>query len=311
MDVVPIHAALEDAWDAFVRRARNGHFFFERRFMTYHADRFAEASLVVMHKGEIVGLLPANRQGETVYSHQGLTFGGLLVDDAGALQVLEMLDACADHLQASGVRRLVYKPAPWIYHRRPAQEDLYWLYRRDATLVRRDVTSAVRLAEPGAISTLRRRGAAKAQRAGVRYQRSQDFAAYWSLLGAVLAERHDVKPVHSVAEIVRLAEAFPDQISLQAALDAAGRMLAGVVVFQTASVAHAQYIAVDARGREVGALDGLVAHLLMTVGPQVTYFNFGISNGDGDRGLNEGLIRQKEGFGASTVVHDHYEVELD
>lgn len=38
------------------------------------------------------------------------------------------------------------------------------------------------------------------------------------------------------------------------------------------------------------------------------YFDFGTSDEDGK--LNLGLIDQKEGFGARTVVHDHYVLEL-
>lgn len=310
MEVVEVSRELEASWDDFVARARNGHFLFQRAFMTYHADRFAEASLLVMNRGRVVGALPANRRGDVVYSHQGLTFGGLLVDDAGVSEVMAMLDACAAALHAAGARRLLYKPAPWIYHRRPAQEDLYWLFRRDARLVRREVTCSLRTGHAGPVSALRRRGAAKALRAGLTFHRSGDFDRYWRLLSEVLAARHDAKPVHSVDEIKRLAAAFPKGISLHVAEDPDGEMLAGVVIFQTTEVAHTQYIATGPRGRELGALDGLFTHLIGTLGPQVSYFDFGTSNADDGRTLNAGLIAQKEGFGASAVAHDSYEVDL-
>ena len=40
------------------------------------------------------------------------------------------------------------------------------------------------------------------------------------------------------------------------------------------------------------------------------WFDFGISNEDHGRVLNEGLVMQKEGFGARSVVHDHYELRV-
>ena len=40
------------------------------------------------------------------------------------------------------------------------------------------------------------------------------------------------------------------------------------------------------------------------------YFSFGISTEQAGQYLNEGLIAQKEGFGARTVVHDFYEWNL-
>ena len=40
-------------------------------------------------------------------------------------------------------------------------------------------------------------------------------------------------------------------------------------------------------------------------------FDFGISTEQGGRYLNEGLIFQKEGFGARTVVYDTYELNIE
>ena len=38
---------LRAIWDDVVKRARARHFMFERAYMDYHADRFADASLLV------------------------------------------------------------------------------------------------------------------------------------------------------------------------------------------------------------------------------------------------------------------------
>jgi hypothetical protein len=311
MEIVPFTPSLATAWNALNRDARNGHFLFDRGFMDYHADRFSDASLMALDAGQPVALIPANRSGDAIHSHQGLTFGGLVVDTARATDVLAILDGCAAHWRADGARQLLYKPLPWIYHRRPAQEDLYWLFRRDARLVRRDLTASIRLALKGPLGSRRRRGARRAETAGVRTGPSDRFDAFWALLGEVLASRHGASPVHSLDEIVRLAGRFPENITLHAALAPdSDEMLAGVVMFRTANVSHAQYIAASEAGRALGALDQLFIHLIEAAeGPG--YFDFGISNEDGGRVLNEGLIRQKEEFGASGVAHDLYEVSLD
>ena len=41
------------------------------------------------------------------------------------------------------------------------------------------------------------------------------------------------------------------------------------------------------------------------------YFDFGTSNEDMGRYLNEGLIYQKEGFGGRAVCYDWYEVMIN
>jgi hypothetical protein len=297
-----------DAWNAFNARAGCGHFLFDRGFMGYHADRFTDASLMVEDEGQLLGLLPLNRSGDEAWSHQGLTFGGLIHDGLGAAAAMQALDACCEHLKAEGVTALVYKAMPWIYARRPSEQDLYWLFRRDAKLVRRDVSAAIDYRARGRVSSRRERGAKKAVKAGLEFRRSDDWGGYWRLLESVLGDRHGVRPVHSPQEIALLAGRFPDRIALHVAA-LGDEVQAGVVMFCSDQVAHAQYIAVGPEGREAGALDGLFDHLI-ALHAGYRYFDFGISTADQGRTLNEGLARQKEEFGASAVVHDVYRLEL-
>lgn len=309
MEARPYRAGMAEAWNAFNAGAVNGHFLFDRGFMDYHADRFSDASLVVESAAATAALLPLNRVGDEAWSHQGLTFGGLVHDAIGTAAALEALEACAAHLKSEGARTLVYKVQPWIYPVAPAQEDLYWLFRRGAELVRRDVTAAIDYRSRGRVSGRRQRGARKAVKAGLAFGRSQAWAPFWRLLEEVLAERHGASPVHSLAEIQLLAARFADEIALFTA-EAAGETVAGVVMFRSRFVAHAQYIAASAAGRETGALDGLFERLIELHAATHRWFDFGISNTDQGRTLNEGLIRQKEEFGASAVAHDTYRVSL-
>ncbi len=253
--------------------------------------------------------MPASREGGAIGSHPGLTFGGLVIDEASTAQVLAILDACSAFWRQAGADTLNYKALPWIYHSRPAQADLYWLFRRDAALVRRDVTAAIDYRARGLPSGRRRRGARKAVQGGLGMVRSQNWSAFWRLLEEVLASRHGAAPVHSLAEIEALARRFPEEIALHVA-ERGGAIEAGAVMFITPFVAHAQYIAVGEAGRASGALDGLFEHLIGQFAASHRYFDFGISNTDGGRTLNAGLIRQKEEFGASAVVHDTYRVVL-
>ena len=137
----------EQAWNDFVARSKNGTFLFDRRFMDYHSDRFADSSLMILRKGRIYALLPANRVGDTLHSHQGLTYGGLLTDaKATAEGVMEAFGALNAWLRNDGVRRVTYKAMPWIYHRLPAEEDLYALTQVcHARLLTREISSTILL----------------------------------------------------------------------------------------------------------------------------------------------------------------------
>lgn len=296
-----------EEWNAFVRASKNGTFLLDRGFMDYHADRFEDHSLLLRHEdGTTVALLPANQSGADLHSHAGLTYGGLVLGDrTGAGLALTMLEAVRRYLQAAGLERLYYRTIPWIYHRHPAEEDRYALFRMDATLIRRDVLSVVPCGERLPYQDRRRRGARKATRLGVQVAETQEYGPFWELLAENLLRRHGVRPVHSLEEIILLRNRFPGNIRLfEARVE--GQGCAGCVVFDTGRVAHVQYISANDQGRANHALDALFDHLLARVYPAVPYFDFGISNEDGGRTLNIGLVEQKEGFGARTVVHDHY-----
>ncbi|MBX3482843.1 GNAT family N-acetyltransferase [Phenylobacterium sp.] len=304
-------------WDAFVRASKNGALLFERGFMDYHADRFEDASLVAFQgpgRDNPVALLPACRlraDGEDqVVSHAGLTFGGWITDGRmTAAWMLRLFEMLRERLADEGVSRLRYKAAPSCYHREPAEEDLYALFRCGARLVRSDLGSVVDLGRPANWSKSKRQGLTKARAAGVTVARSGDLAAFHALLAEVLA-RHGAQPTHSVAELRLLAGRFPDRIALFAAHAPDATPLAYVLVFDSGETVHTQYMASNAEGRTCGALDAIVAHLQHVAYADRRRLSFGISTEDGGRRLNEGLAAQKEMFGARAVVFPCYELEI-
>lgn len=299
----------KDIWNSLNKRSRNGHFLFDRDFMEYHRDRFEDASLLILRGDDPIALFPANRSGDVVYSHQGLSFGGLVLGDgAGTEIVMEILAKVRDHFSQLGIAKIIYKAIPYIYHVRPASEDLYALYRLGARLVRRDVSTAIDLESPGSMSSRRRRGIKNASRSGVVCGKSSQWPEYWHVLASVLRERHNTSPVHSTEEIQLLASRFPDNIHLFTALHG-NEVVGGTVIFETPTVAHAQYIAVSPGGRDVGALDGLFAFVIEQYRGRKRFFDFGISTESNGQVLNSGLITQKEEFGGSGIVHDVYELQ--
>ena len=116
-----------------------------------------------------------------------------------------------------------------------------------------------------------------------------------------------LQPVHDLDEIKRLQTRFPDAIRLFTAQHD-GEVVAGAVIYESAMVAHVQYISASDAGRQLHALDAVFDHLLGGVFAAKPYFDFGISNEADGQVLNVGLVEQKEGFGARSMVHDHYEL---
>ena len=124
----------------------------------------------------------------------------------------------------------------------------------------------------------------------------------------VLQQRHGVLPVHTAQELTLLRNAFPANVELWTAR-AGTVMVAGMIVYVTPTVAHAQYIASSPDGRDSGALDAVVGAVLDRHRERQV-FDFGISTTDSGRVLNEGLARNKESFGARAVCYDWYALAL-
>lgn len=301
---------MKTLWDRFVDDSKTPLFMFKRDFMEYHADRFQDCSLIFMEGAAVVGLLPASRHADLVISHGGLTYGGLLVKrTARSIDAAACLAAAKDFLHQQGVTNLRYKTIPSIFHRQPAGEDLYFLTNRfAATLVRRDISSVIPLSDSIKFSHGRISGVTKARKAGVVAERSYDWAEFHSILQQALS-RHEAAPVHSVDELFLLAQKFPENIQLYLARQD-GVAMAGAMLFLFEGVMHTQYLAATESGRSIGALDFLLDNLITTPSPGIQFFSFGISTENNGTVLNEGLLSQKEGFGARAITIDCYEMPI-
>ena len=300
----------KEEWNHLVSTSRAPHFLFYRDYMEYHADRVQDASVLLYEGRRLAAALPANRDGDVIRSHGGLTFGGFITDTrVTAHRMLAAVDTAMQFFRDEGFSRIVYAPVPHIYHAVPAEEDLYALFRRGARLVRRDLSSTIDLTRRVRTSKGRRSSRKRAMRDGLTVERSSDYHAFIDLLASVLEERYDVAPTHTGDELALLAAHFPDAISLYIAR-ADEEFLAGVVIYETEMVVHTQYIAASEAGRRCGAVDAIVTSLLENIYAEKRYFDFGISTERGGMYLNEGLIRNKESYGARGVAYDRYELDL-
>jgi Acetyltransferase (GNAT) domain len=316
LSVRPYGMADADLWNDFCAEALQSTLLHTRCFLSYHGDRFADRSLIIEDEDKCVGLFPAalNPGDATcVVSHPGITYGGVL--HHGSLRGERMVAALAEicrHYRVNGQVKLTYKAVPSFYHRAPAQDDLYALFRLGAVRSRCDLSSTIDLQHRLSVSERRRRGLKKANKAVVEVVvGNQHLPALWGVLAENLANKHGVKPVHNLEEIVLLTGRFPNHIRCVCArLD--GRVIAGVLLFITPTAHHAQYIASSDKGYEVSALDLLFEYCIKTAGDQGSrWFDFGISNEYQGMVLNDGLYRFKSEFGGGGAVHEFYELNLN
>jgi hypothetical protein len=274
--------------------------------MEYHADRFEDNSLLVFDDGQVLAVLPAHGDADTVTSHMGLTYGGLLVNAHLTLpSYLEVFDALLTHLKQTGVKHLRINAQPYVYHKHPADEVLAAMYFLDAPPVRTCALSVIPAWQERRYEERRRRGIEKAKRCHLFVARSDDYARMWEILAEVLP----VDPVHTLGEIEMLAERFPHNIHLWGCYG--GRdTLAGIVIYETEKVARCQYIATSRQGKAWGAGDLLMSYLIETYTAQGKAVDLGTSSSADGRTLERGILDYKEGWGARTVAYSHYLIDV-
>lgn len=310
LSVKQYHESNYKQWNAFIGQAKNATFLFHRDFMEYHKERFEDYSLMVFENEKLVAILPANRAEDTVFSHQGLTYGGLVYNEQIKLSdVLAIFQSVLFFLNRNAIEKLHLKTIPFIYHTKPAQEIEYALFLAEAQLVRRDSLSVIDLSKENPISKIRKRGIQKGINNGLIIKEVTDFEPFWNeILIPNLDLKHNAKPVHSLTEIIKLKTLFPENIR-QFNVYFNDKIVAGTTIFESENVAHCQYISKFEGAENLGSLDFLYSFLIKEIFAKKPFFDFGISNEAQGKKLNEGLSYWKESFGASTVVHDFYEVK--
>lgn len=305
-------SSFKTEWNQFVRTSKNGTFLLERDYMDYHSHRFVDHSLLFYKKNELIALLPAHIQENCFCSHNGLTYGGLIMSDQTTAQLtLDLFSELLNYIrQLNKIEHFIYRPIPSIYHRYPAEEDLYALFRNNAQIIGRKIASVLDCRQPFPFQTLRQRKVKRAIKANLMVKIDADIDEFWDILTSNLQQRYNATPVHTLEEMKQLQQRFPENIHLHIIVDENDTHIAGCIVYETPLVAHIQYIASTAAGKELGAVDLLFDYLIHHAYHHKAYFDLGTSVEEGGHILNEGLIFQKEGFGGRGIVYDTYDITL-
>jgi hypothetical protein len=285
---------------------------FNRDFIDYHQDRFDDYSLLIFKNNKVIALLPAHKIDNTIHSHKGLTYGGLITSEEIKLRDFvscfkSVMTFCVNH----GFKRLHLKQLPSIYTVIPNDEVQYLMFILNANLSRRDTLSVLSLKNKLKISKDRLAGHTRAIKHGLKVKEVDDFKEFWNkILIPNLNTKHNAQPAHTLKEIELLKQRFPKQIR-QFNVYKDETIVAGTTIFDTKHVAHSQYISGNEDKNELGSLDFLHLHLIKNVFQNKSCFDFGISNENQGKHINEGLNYWKEGFGARTITQDFYDINLD
>ena len=298
------------AWDTFISGAKNATFLFARDFMEYHSDRFTDYSLLVYKDDLLYAVLPANIVGDKLYSHKGLTYGSLVLSkSAKLLYTFEAFKALLAFLDAKAISTLELRNIPTFYNTMPSDELSYFLFKANATLIKRDALMVIDTSTKIKFQKNRREGINKAKRNGLTIAVDDNFEGFWNeILIPNLQQKHGVAPVHSLEEIQLLAAKFPDHIK-QVNVYKDNVIVAGTTLFLTKTTIHPQYVSGNSDKNAFGSLDLAYDYIINHFDSSKRYFDFNISSEENGTALNSGLIFWKESCGARTYVADNYLID--
>jgi hypothetical protein len=291
-----------------VDKSKNATFLFKRDFIEYHQDRFEDFSLMVFKNEKLIAVLPANKVKDTLYSHQGLSYGGFLVlEDIKIEDYVNAFKSIMKFLCDIQIYKVTLKQLPFIYHKRLSGELDYILNSIKARTLSFDSYFVIDNLKNYRPNRNRKRALVKAFYNQLKLT-DERIEYFWeSILAKNLKSRFDVKPVHTIDEIKYLINKFPEQIKFYASV-MGNDIKAGAIVFITDKVAHIQYSSGDIDRDETSALDFLF-HQIIEIYKGKDYLSFGSSSTDSTFKIDKGLAYWKESFGAKTIIQKHLEIE--
>ena len=297
-------------WDSFIDVSKNATFLFKRDFMDYHSSRFQDYSLLIFKDLELVALFPANIEANNLYSHKGLTYGGLVVKENIKLNdFLDIFKSLLEFCDKNSFKKLFIKEIPSIYNSNFSYELDYLSFITNSYIYRKDIISVIELNKKIKISKDRVQGYKRGVKNNLKIVEIDNFKEFWDkILKPTLSKKHSVSPVHSIDEIDKLKSCFKKNIR-QFNVYHMDNLVAGTTIFQTKNVIHVQYIGSNKDKNTLGSLDFLFYNLINDTFSDYKFFDFGTSNENEGRKVNSGLLYWKEGFGARSISQNFYEID--
>ena len=310
----------EKVWDEFIGGSNNGTLFHTRRFLNYHPeDKFLDNSLIFEKRDRIISVLPAAIQkgdGEQVLiSHPGASVGSFVVSEKLSFsESVNIVGKLSNYAQSHKIKRVRLIQPPIIYHRCLSHYMDFSFKIAGYSYVHRELSSYLQLENTikdnlSKFKPTHRTALRKAKKLGVEVRLSEDLDSFYSILQNNLSIRHNVKPTHTLLELQRLKNIFPDKIYLFGAF-VDNEMIAGVVNFiVNPKVILAFYISHKQEYGDHRPVNLLIYKIIKwAIEKQMKIFDFGIFTIN--ENPNMGLARFKENFGASGIFRDTLELRL-
>ena len=281
--------------------------------MDYHSNRFEDFSILIYKNKSLVGLIPANRSKNTIYSHQGLTYGGLLLENNfNAIFSKELMAVVKKFYKDNGIVDFQLKSYPSSYPQFDSTPFFSFFKNSKTNIITTHKSLAIDFSKKVKIHKTKLKHQRKGLEYGLEIRLDNDFKTFWTeVLTPMLEDRFQTKPVHSLEEIEQLHSFFPSKI-LQYNVYLKDKILGGITIYNKGSVVKSQYSATTLEGQKNYAIDVLFLYLIehfKNSGAQ--FFCMGTVTTNDTLGYNPGLLKQKLELGCDIYEQQIINFPLD
>jgi predicted N-acyltransferase len=190
-------------------------------FLDYHQPGKFDFCHLLFRKGsEIAGIMPGGltNEGKTLWSPVGASYGSIVTKDSHFETALEIVDVLMDYCRSNGIKELFMIPPPLIYYKNYSQHIEYAMLYRKFDFELHYISHAIDLKRGNDFLQYFDKTARKAihkilRENKLRIEESDDFGTFNNILIENKA-RFNVKPTHSLEDMLRLKALLPDHIKL-------------------------------------------------------------------------------------------------
>jgi lipid II:glycine glycyltransferase (peptidoglycan interpeptide bridge formation enzyme) len=219
MEIIEYSGKWRDLWDQFVLESNNGTIFHMQKFFDYHSPgKFNFNHLIFIDKGRITALLPGSRIGDLYESPIGASYGSIVTKDVKFAEAMEIVSTLIDYGKKIGVKEFLLTSAPRVYEKHQNENLDFAMLWQGFNYDLHYISSALKLdPETDIISrfqhTVRRNIRKTLKNPDIRIEINERYDEFYPILIENKA-RHDVKPTHSLEDLLRLNELLPDRLKL-------------------------------------------------------------------------------------------------
>ncbi len=319
MEIINYTEEWKDKWDRFVLESNNGTMFHMQKFFDYHAPgKFTFNHLIFLEKNEIAALLPGAMIGSKFESPIGASYGSIVTKDVKFKKAMEIVSTLLQYARDKGIKEIELTAPPVVYEDHPNQNLDFAMLWQGFQYELHYISSAIKLDPDEEIisrfsPTIRRNIRKSFKNPDIRVEINEKYEEFYPIL-LDNKGRHNVKPTHSLEDLLKLKELLPDNLKLFMVYWKEKPISGSLMFFVNRTCSLCFYNMLLYEYEYLKAIQRLMYEVVKySTDKGYSYLDIGVSqdtSADNPMTPSMGLIDFKEKFDAKTVMRNTLHIKL-